>query len=174
MVIWSFSKWFFWLNVTHFTIRFIIYGHRFLFIFINIIQNLFLYIFFLYPKRTLLLLYSIFREWRFVLNLRQFICTFFLLLSWRVRDNTLFIYLHKFNKFMNRMRALWIKIFILLHIFHLLMQFKHQWYKLFLICLLILIKFDDAFLHDIEQWVYTMIIWLLLKASGKTRINWHF
>lgn len=50
------------------------------------------------------------------------------------------------------------------------MKFQDQGNKFFLISLLILIKFDDALLKDVEKGINTMIIRLLLKASGKARV----
>lgn len=80
---------------------------------------------------------------------------------------------YKLDKLCNRLWAFGVKILILLHISHLLMQLDHNRYELLLISLLSLVKFNDPLLEYIEQRVDAVIVSLFLETSGKPWIYRH-
>ena len=82
--------------------------------------------------------------------------------------------LHKLYELIDRLWTFRLQIFIFLHIFHLLVQFVYQRYELLFIRLVILVKFYDPFLQNVKQRINAIIVRLLLKASGKARINRHY
>lgn len=53
------------------------------------------------------------------------------------------------------------------------MQPQDQRDELLLICGLVLVKFDDALLQDVQQGVDAAVVGLFLQASREARVNGH-
>lgn len=53
------------------------------------------------------------------------------------------------------------------------MQFQYKRDELLLICGLVLVKFDDALLQDVEEGVDATVVGLFLEASREARVNGH-
>lgn len=54
-----------------------------------------------------------------------------------------------------------------------MMQLDDYAYEFWLIGWLVLVKFDESLLQDVEEGVDTVVVRLLLKPSCKSWINWH-
>jgi len=105
-----------------------------------------LYLCFLHPVNTLFLCIWNLRQARLYIDLSQFFFT--LCLSIQFVRHIFHKNLHKFYKFTDRLWTFRFQIFVLFHIFHLVVQFEYQRYELLFIRLLILVKFNDPFLQN--------------------------